>query len=233
MKSYLSLSRGVYLKQHALLLFSLLLLIVFLLIDFNIKKCCYDRIMVYLNQFCCCWSARLGSIIIGWFNIIFSASGILAIVIAFMEKSFIQLLITELINDLEHRHNDGLISEEAFEKELMFYANLSRTIPYLLFVGLIMCILSVVTNISLLAGVKRKQPLLLIPWLVYTILQVGIQFGYSFGFSIFCLSYGDNEFGAVNLVISILTLSVGVYFWTIVNSVRKDIRNITLGENNL
>ena len=189
--------------------------------------------MVYLNQFCCCWSARLGSIIIGWFNIIFSASGILAIVIAFMEKSFIQLLITELINDLEHRHNDGLISEEAFEKELMFYANLSRTIPYLLFIGLIMCILSVVTNISLLAGVKRKQPLLLIPWLVYTILQVGIQFGYSFGFSIFCLSYGDNEFGAVNLVISILTLSVGVYFWTIVNSVRKDIRNITLGENNL
>ena len=205
-----------------------------LLIDFNRnKKCCIDRIMVYLNQFCCCWSARLGSLIIGWFNIIFSASGILAIVIAFMEKSFIQLLITELINDLEHRYKDGLITEAAYQRELMFYANISRTIPYLLIVGLIMCILCIVTNISLLTGVKRKQSMLLIPWLVYTILQVGIQFGYSFGFSIFCLSSGDNEFGAVNLVISILTLSVGVYFWTIVNSVRKDIRNATMGENNL
>ena len=189
--------------------------------------------MVYLNQFCCCWSARLGSMIIGWFNIIFSASGILAIVIAFMEKSFIQLLITELINDLEHRYKDGLISEATYQRELMFYANVSRTLPYLLIVGLIMCILSIVTNISLLTGVQRKQSILVIPWLVYTILQVGIQFGYSFGFSIFCLSSGDNEFGAVNLFISILTLSVGVYFWTIVNSVRKDIRNATMGENNL
>ena len=204
------------------------------LIDFNTnKKCCNVRIMVYLNRFCCCWSARLGSLIIGWFNIIFSASGILAIVIAFMEKSFIQLLITELINDLEHRYKDGLITKAAYQRELMFYANISRTIPYLLIVGLIMCILSIITNISLLTGVKRKQSMLLIPWLVYTILQVGIQFGYSFGFSIFCLSSGDNEFGAVNLVISILTLSVGVYFWTIVNSVRKDIRNATMGENNL
>ena len=187
--------------------------------------------MVYLNQFCCCWSSRLGSMIIGWFSIIFSASGILAIVIAFMEKSFIQLLITEFINDLEHRYKNGLISEAAYQRELMFYANISRTLPYLLIVGLIMCILSIVTNISLLTGVKRKQSMLLIPWLVYTILQVGIQFGFSFGFSIFCLSSGDNEFGVVNLLISILTLSVGVYFWTIIHSFVSIRRNIILFYN--
>ena len=181
------------------------------------------KIMVYLNQFCCYWSSRRGSVIIGWFNIIFSAAGLLAVVIALMEKQFIQILITELINDVEHRYINGIITKDAYEKELFFYENISRLIPYLLAIGGFLCILCIIANASLLIGVTRKRTSLLSPWLIYTILQVGIQFGYTLGFSIFCISSGDTEFGIVNIIISLLTLCIGLYMWIIVYSVRKDI----------
>ena len=179
--------------------------------------------MVYLNQFCCYWSSRQGSIIIGWFNIMVSAAGFLAVVIALMEKQFIQILITELINDAEHRYNDGIITKAAYEKELFFYENISRSILYVLIIGLCLCILCIIANVALLIGVARKQIFLLMPWLIYTILQVGIQFGYMIGFSIFCMLCGDTEFGVVNIVLSLLTMCIGFYMWIIVYSVRKDI----------
>ena len=179
--------------------------------------------MVYLNQFCCYWSSRRGSIIIGWFNILFSAAGLLAVVIALMEKQLIQILITELINDVEHRYNDGVITTDAYEKELFFYENISRSIPYLLIIGLFLCILCIIANVALLIGVARKQTSLLLPWLIYTTLQVGIQFGYMLGFSIFCLLSGDTEFGVINIILSLLTICIGLYMWIIVYSVRIDI----------
>merc|ERR1712241_176943 len=102
-----------------------------------------------------------------------------------MEKQFIQLLITELINDAEHRYKDEVISKDAYEKELYFYENISRTIPYLLIIGLFLCILCIISNAALLIGVTRKHTSLVLPWLSYTVFQVGIQFGYTLGFSIF------------------------------------------------
>ena len=179
--------------------------------------------MVYLNQFCCYWSSRQGSLIIGWFNIIFSAAGLLAVVIALMEKQFIQLLITALINDAEHRYKDEVITKDTYEKELYFYENISRTIPYLLIIGLFLCILCIISNVALLIGVIRKHTSLLLPWLIYTVFQVGIQFGYTLGFSIFCMVSGDTEFGGVNIILTLLTICIGSYMWIIVYSVRKDI----------
>ena len=185
--------------------------------------------MVYFNRFCCCWSARFGSIIIGWINIIFSASTLLAIVIALLEKPFISALLNELLRDLEQRLNDGLITEDTYQKTLFFYDNILKTISYLLIVGLILCVLCIVVNVLLLIGVKRKGSVLLLPWLIYSIFQLGIQFGYMMGFSIFSISAGDTDFGILSLFMSVVITVIVVYFWIIVFSVRKDILN--LGRN--
>jgi len=184
--------------------------------------------MMYLNQFCCCWSARFGSIIIGWISIIFSASSLLAIVIAFGEEQFIRTLLKELERDLEQRYNDGLINLDAYEKTKFFYENIQKTIRYILIIGLILCVICIIVNLLLLFGVARKQSVLLKPWLIYIIFQLGIQFGYTIGFSIFLMSSGDTEFGVLNLFLSLLITTIGVYFWIIVLSVHKDICTINI-----
>ena len=185
-------------------------------------------IMMYLNQFCCCWSARFGSIIIAWISIIFAASSLLVIVIAFGEEQFIRILLKELERDLEQRYHDGLITLDTYEKTKLFYENIQKAVPYILIIGLILCVFCIIVNLLLLFGVARKQSLLLIPWLIYIIFQLGVQFGYTFGFSIFLMSSGDTEFGLLNLFLSLVITTIGVYFWMIVLSVYKYIRTINV-----
>ena len=188
---------------------------------------CFET-MVYLNRFCCCWSARFGSIIIGWISIIFSSSNLLAILIALVEKPFLKLLLTELVRDLEQRYEDGLITNDTYKKEHFYYTNILTFMPYVLITGLILDVISILTNTLLLIGVSRKNSVILLPWLVYTIFQLGIVFGYTIGFSIFSMSSGDTSLGVLNLFISLMATGIGIYFWIIVYSVRRDIRRISV-----
>lgn len=187
--------------------------------------------MKFLNQFCCFWSARFGSIIIAWLTIAFSASSLLAIAIALGEEKFILILIKELERDLEHRYEDGLITTYAYEKTKFFYENTKHTIPYVLIIGLIHYIISISVSVLMLFGVSKKISVLLVPWLIYGMFQLGVQFGYTVGFSIFLISSGDFGYGFLNLFLFLTITATGIYFWMVTLSVHKDIRNMNMRVN--
>ena len=191
---------------------------------FKNKSYCLFK-MRYFNHFCCCWSARYGSIIIAWLNIAFSLSSLLAIAIALGEQKFMLRLIKELEQDLEYRYEDGLVTTSVYEKTYVFYDKMERVIPCVLIIGFIYYIASISVNVLMLFGVSKKICGMLVPWLLYGVLQSGVQLGYTFGFSIFLISSGDFGFGFLNLSIFLLITATGVYFWMVVFSVYKNICN--------
>ena len=187
--------------------------------------------MIQLTQ-CCCWSTRYGSIIIAWIGIVFSASSLLAIAIALSEEKYMEILIEELERDLDHRFADGEITKYTYENTKFFYENLHHTILYVLAVGLIHHLICVVIHALLLCGVATRRYHMLLPWVIYGIFQLSVQFGYTIGFSVFLMTSGDIVFGLLNFFLSLAACATGFYFWLVVYSEFKDICMLTIQANN-
>ena len=113
-----------------------------------------------------------------------------------------------------------------------FYENLHHTILYVLAVGLIHHLICVVIHALLLCGVATKRYHMLLPWVIYGIFQLSVQFGYTIGFSVFLMTSGDIVFGLLNFFLSLAACATGFYFWLVVYSEFKDIRMLTIQANN-
>ncbi len=187
--------------------------------------------MVTVKKCCCCISARTGAKAIAIFHLFWEVL-ILAIIIAIFACT--PFVAQWLVNLQESDNADGGGSNEhiRLQQFLFLWLAFSTIIFYSNYCLIAYIICALIMDSLMFHGVKKFKHNFLLVWLIFYGICLGLTTIGSLIFVILMLAYITIEGGFITLTILGAVHAIWYYFWIVVYSVFKNMKEIMANETN-